>query len=261
MSTLATLLSVFIAAAPRAGLADRQPPRVIHVPCEAYQKGRDFKVWARFFDESAVFDPQVIYRVDKAGTWKTAIFLRVSGTDDYKAVIPAEDLTGPLSYFIEVFDVNGNGPSRYGKPDDTVVVMPADEAELCKQIPGGATVTPAPAEPPPQPEPPPPRSREPKATLGPIAPKIPPPKPFDVTSPPPPKARTGFCQGTSPPIYCSKWLWVAVGGGALVAASVTWLVVAAPWNGDEAGDQNIRLVVTGASPTGGNLQLAPRRRP
>jgi hypothetical protein len=129
---LALALAVVLALPSYARAEDLLPPQIIHEPCDYYQKGQPFTVRAQFFDDSALFDPKVVYRNAKGGDWRTVAFRK--GDDiDFVAVIKVKDLRGPLEYFIETFDENGNGPARYGTPEAPVRVLPSDDAPDCQQ--------------------------------------------------------------------------------------------------------------------------------
>jgi hypothetical protein len=210
---------------------DNLPPQIVHEPCEVYQKGRPYSVVARFYDESPIFDPKVIYRTGKVSDWRNASFRKKQGTDDFVAVIKARDLRGPLDYFIETFDENGNGPARYGNPDAPVRILPSDDAPECSQT-GDDSFAPVkslgssvrepgePDEPPDEPSEPPPVGTEappagtastgPQSTVSAVS------ADSALTAEAPPPARTG-CDADDPPAYCSPILWTAVGIGVVGA--------------------------------------------
>jgi hypothetical protein len=217
--TLALVLGVRLAAAAE----DVLPPSIVHEACEQYKKGQSFEIRARFLDDSAIFDPKVIYR-SGSEFWKNAPFVREVGTEDFKALIRVKDLKGPLEYFIEVFDENGNGPARYGSPDAPVKVMPAIEPAECQQIGkvertaavrpsssgagGAATIGAEPA-------------TAGAGSTGTTAGAAGSQQTALIRQPPPPPPQ-GTCDRADRPIYCSPWLWgaagaVVLGGGGVVA--------------------------------------------
>lgn len=121
---------------PRAAAADDLlPPAIIHEPCEFYQKKKKVEIIARFRDESAIFDPKVIFR-SRSRRWTSVPFKKVRGSDDiYKTTIKSRQLKGLLEYFIEVFDENGNGPARYGSQEAPVRIEPSKKKVRCIQVP------------------------------------------------------------------------------------------------------------------------------
>ncbi len=113
---------------------DLLPPGIVHEPCEFYKKRRNFEIIARFYDDSPIFDPKVIYRT-RSRRWKSASFKKMPGGKDFKATLKKRKLKGVLEYFIEVFDENGNGPARYGSPEAPVRVRPSRKLVECIQVP------------------------------------------------------------------------------------------------------------------------------
>ena len=114
---------------------DLIPPQIVHEPCEEYQVGEPFGIWARFYDDSPIFDPKVVYHPIGVDEWQSAPFVKQMGSEDFLAEIPVTALRGGMEYFIEVFDENGNGPARYGGPDVPIRVFPSANAPRCRQIP------------------------------------------------------------------------------------------------------------------------------
>ncbi|MBN1960456.1 MAG: hypothetical protein JW841_05880 [Deltaproteobacteria bacterium] len=112
---------------------DNTPPAIVHEPCEQFKIGESFEIKARFIDDSAIFDPKVIYR-SRNEFWKNVPFVRETNSDDFKAVISSKDLSNKLFYFIEAFDENGNGPARYGSPDAPIELEASDNPPVCQQL-------------------------------------------------------------------------------------------------------------------------------
>lgn len=196
-----------------AAAEDNLPPQIVHEPCEFYQKGKPYTVIARIYDDSPLFDPKVVYRSSRVKDWRSASFSKAAGSDDFKATIRSRDLRGPLEYFIETFDENGNGPARYGSPDAPVRVLSSDEAPECIQT--GQDLEPIKSVD---------SSNLGQSTGG---------KTGDgatetaeaggrwsgdpLTQEKPSPAKTG-CAADDAPIYCSPLLWTVLGG--LVAAGI-----------------------------------------
>ena len=57
------LLLVLGYCAPSFAAVDTEAPRIVHEPCEEYKAGGTYEIWARFYDDSPIFDPKVHYRV------------------------------------------------------------------------------------------------------------------------------------------------------------------------------------------------------
>ena len=210
MSQILLLALLLVPRAEVAASEDTLPPSIVHEPCEQYKKGYGFEIRARFLDDSAIFDPKVIYR-SGGDFWRNVPFVREQRTDDFKAFIRAKDLKGPLEYFIEAFDENGNGPARYGSPEAPVKVLPALAPEECRQIIEMHPMTARPLSP----------SSAPPAAPSPSAATPGDDADAALKSPVPPPAG-GFCSGPERPFYCQPWVWgvagaVVVGGvGATV---------------------------------------------
>ena len=99
---------------------DVEPPVINHAPVLQAEEGAPLMVRARIVDASEIFAPAVYVRPRGAVQWDAIAMERVGGT--YEARIPAEQVTGPLEYFIEAFDEEGNGPARAGSPEEPIVV-------------------------------------------------------------------------------------------------------------------------------------------
>ena len=206
MRQRAGIVGMMVAAAAGPALADdTTPPRIVHEPCSGYEKGKPFEVVARFLDESELFDPKVIYWTKADPQWRNIPFQRRGAGQDFVAVIPTAKVKGAINYFIEVFDVNGNGPARMGSGTAPIVLNPARGPTTCQQVPA-AEATPWTVSP----------SAPPRETATPAAPIV--PALTQPVVPPPPSA----CDSASPPLYCSGWLWttvavvLAAGGGTAV---------------------------------------------
>jgi hypothetical protein len=231
-------------------LADEAPPQIVHEPCETFQKGVAYEVVARFYDESPIFDPKVVFRKGK-GKWQNRPFKRQGDNNNFVAVIPARFLKkGSIEYFIEAFDENGNGPARYGSTDAPVLLNRSAEASTCQQVPDSSPVNfytgdgsqlpdapkvehdTAPAS---VPTVQPPMSDAQKALTTPVV-----------------DQGTGSCEMANAPFYCSPWFWAAttalVAGGGLA----TYFLTAGGGEAVETG-ATINLVITSApNPTGVN---------
>jgi len=250
-------LAVLIAAAQSAqAVEDVLPPSIEHEPCDQYQKGQPFVIWARFKDDSQLFDPKVIYR-SGSNTWKNVAFERVDGTGDFRATLQSKDLKGSLDYFIEVFDENGNGPARFGSTDAPVHITAAAKVEPCRQI---TDVAPAPrssAAPRPVAA-----STTARATAPAAVPALGVSRVDAAPGPtsPPPGAAPGPCERTERPLYCSPALWASLGAVALAGSGVGAYFFAFRGDRAPAGPATrVRVVVTGPDPTAASLSRETMR--
>jgi hypothetical protein len=230
--------------------ADTAPPQIVHEPCETFQKGVAYEVVARFYDESPIFDPKVVFRRGK-GKWQNRRFKRQGGNDNFVALIPARFLKkGSIEYFIEAFDENGNGPARYGSTDAPVLLSGSSEASTCQQVPDSTPVNFYTGE----------GSKLPDAPkveheVAPT-PAVEAPAPVSdaqraLTTPVVAEGADG-CELADAPFYCSPWFWAAttalVTGGGLA----TYFLTAGGGDAVETG-ATINLVITSApNPTGIN---------
>jgi hypothetical protein len=110
LAVLAVLAATSVALPARA--ADSEAPKISHQAITEAAAGVPLTVSATITDESQIFEPTLYYR--EAGTKK---FLSASMTPGagatFAATIPETATRTNLEYFIEAYDSNGNGPSRF----------------------------------------------------------------------------------------------------------------------------------------------------
>lgn len=230
--------------------ADTAPPQIVHEPCETFQKGVTYELVARFYDESPIFDPKVVFRRGKR-KWQNRPFKRQGDNDNFVAVIPAKFLKkGNIEYFIEAFDENGNGPARYGSPDAPVLLSISSEVSTCQQVPDstpvnfytgdGSQLPDAPNvehdnAPVPVVQAPAPLSDAQKALTTPVV-----------------AEGAGACELADAPFYCSPWFWAATTALVAGGGAATYFLTAGGGEAVETG-ATINLVITSApNPTGIN---------
>jgi hypothetical protein len=220
------------------GAQDVLPPDIVHEPCELYREGQRFIIIARFYDESPLFSPRVIYRTRrKRGVWRNVPFVRDPKTKNFMATIRAKYLRGNLEYFIQVYDEQGNGPATFGDKSTPVVVAPSREEVECVQIPELQTVLdPQSASGNTSDEEQGSYDEERLIDSGGVAEIVADPAvenldnssggdggpitSLEITPPPP----AGGCQSATAPLYCSPLFWSLLGVGVAVAAGGGWLV-------------------------------------
>jgi hypothetical protein len=117
--------------------ADTEAPRIIHSAVTTARAGRTLSVTAKILDESEVFEPTLFYR--SVGAKKFTSAAMVKSGDAYSASIPDAAMQGEVEYFIEAYDANGNGPSRFAS--DTAPQMIALEREAPAAVASATTLS------------------------------------------------------------------------------------------------------------------------
>ena len=112
----AALLGALTAAAPaRANPLDTEPPRVAHTPVKEAPRGAALRISAAITDDSEIFEPTLYYR--PAGTRKYLTASMHHAGSQFSATIPDAMTVTDVEYFIEAYDSNGNGPSRFASDE------------------------------------------------------------------------------------------------------------------------------------------------
>ena len=138
---LIALLLILGHGAPGFGAVDTEAPRIVHEPCEEFQGGTPFEIWARFYDDSPIFDPKVHYRFvlkpkrRNKVPWLSVSFTKDGPSQSFVAKLESGKQKARLEYFIEVFDENGNGPALFGTADAPIIVKSVNRAVECVQVP------------------------------------------------------------------------------------------------------------------------------
>jgi hypothetical protein len=125
--------------------SDMAPPVITHVKIASAPLGKPIVVRARIQDDSEVFAPSIYVRPVGSEQYDTIPMKKAR--EGYEGVIPAEQVTKAVEYFIEAFDEHGNGPAREGTPEKPIRILVTD---------GDGAPPPPPPPPPPGIEPPPP---------------------------------------------------------------------------------------------------------
>jgi hypothetical protein len=108
---------------------DLNPPRVSHEPPRAADTQGNWRLWFEVRDESALFGA-ALYVAKPDGGWRQIEPIAVA--DGWlEVVIPG--IAG-TRYFFEVFDINGNGPSRVGSAE-VPFVLAAPKGVLASRPP------------------------------------------------------------------------------------------------------------------------------
>jgi hypothetical protein len=98
-------------------------------------------------DESGVFEPTLYYRSAGTRKFSSASMTKTSGSA-YVVTIPAAVMATDLDYFLEAYDVHGNGPARFASSEAPQRVRALRPPNLEAVATSGAL---SPAEPTPEP--------------------------------------------------------------------------------------------------------------
>lgn len=202
------------AAAHAQEVVDVEAPVVSFSPCETFQKDRPFVVTARFADQSALFEPKLVFHTAGEKIWKHAKFTQDG--ELWRATVPKAELTGALEYFVEVFDENGNGPSRVGSPEAPLFARAVKHAPECPEP--GVIVAPTLVE-----------------EHGTAATEM------SATTEAPAKGFMARCDDEAPPLYCKRWVWAVAGGAVL--ATIGIIVLASSGGSDRGYPDRVTFVV------------------
>ena len=135
IGTISALLVQVVPVSAEPAPRDVTAPRVLHEVVRTATLGTNIDVVVRFEDQSQIFEPKLYFRRVGEDTFN-AIDLIVRGNGKWVGTIPASLVTRDLEYFLEAFDVFGNGPAWHGtqeRPHFIKVVSQA-VAEPPKQI-------------------------------------------------------------------------------------------------------------------------------
>jgi hypothetical protein len=91
-------------------------PELRLVPLPEVRCGQPLPVEVGITDADGVFDPRIYVRPRTTARFAPVV-LRESGSGVYRAVIAAEEVQEGIEFYVEVFDGQGNGPSRSGSPE------------------------------------------------------------------------------------------------------------------------------------------------
>ena len=96
--------------------ADAAPPRIVHTPVREAPANKTLTLQAVIEDESGVFEPTLYYRSAGTRKFSSASMTKTSGSA-YVVTIPAAVMATDLDYFLEAYDVHGNGPARFASSE------------------------------------------------------------------------------------------------------------------------------------------------
>ncbi|MBK8011184.1 MAG: hypothetical protein IPK13_07525 [Deltaproteobacteria bacterium] len=143
-----------------AGSGDGQPPVITDSPVGNATLGTSVTIRATIEDQDGVFAPSVYVRsagstqylnipmhrvgplpssasTSSRSSASTSASASASGqaaeSGVFEATIPGEVVVGDLEYFVEAFDVEGNGPSQRGTPQAPLLIEVSDQASPSPQ--------------------------------------------------------------------------------------------------------------------------------
>lgn len=95
---------------PRAGAHD-DGPDILVSPVQGAVQGQGVVIDAEITDAEGVFEPKLFFRGIGETKYLSLGMVPVQGSL-YRAEIPGTSVTGPMEYFVEAYDGQGNGPAR-----------------------------------------------------------------------------------------------------------------------------------------------------
>jgi len=120
---------------------DTSPPRILHEVVVHATFGTQIEIIAKFQDESPIFEPKILFR--RVGELEyTPLDLKSKADGRWHGMIPAVFVTRDIEYFLEAFDVWGNGPSRHGSPEKPHLIKVSAQNEASQQGIGPKLITP-----------------------------------------------------------------------------------------------------------------------
>jgi hypothetical protein len=121
---------------------DTTAPRVLHAVVQKGMIGQNVDVRVQFQDQSEIFEPKLYFR--RVGELEYAAIDLVQGAKgEWIGTIPATFVTRDVEYFLEAFDIMGNGPGRNGSPEKPhlIKVVTRMDPQPPQQIQPQQTVT------------------------------------------------------------------------------------------------------------------------
>lgn len=103
-----------LALAPLAAAADTVPPAILASPAQPPEPGQPVVIEAKIIDDSEIFEPTVYWR--EAGGSSFEPVSMAGQAPLFRAEFLPPEGSEAIEYFIEAYDAEGNGPSRYGAP-------------------------------------------------------------------------------------------------------------------------------------------------
>ncbi len=113
---------------------DSTPPVIDHLPCRTFVPGRPVEVQARIADESTLFEPRIIYRFDPSAPFMPMAMMRSQDGTHFAVAVPSPAEAKVFEYFLEVFDVVGNGPAQVGSSEQPLRLEASGDAAACVQL-------------------------------------------------------------------------------------------------------------------------------
>lgn len=129
IACLLSLASTAAWAQESAGGVDEEAPLIAHVPIASAPRESELIVKARISDASGVFAATASFRAAGSGdAWQTVDLKPVEGQSElFSGAIAGSQVLGDLEYFIEAFDVHGNGPASVGSAGAPMRILSTDK--------------------------------------------------------------------------------------------------------------------------------------
>ena len=101
---------------------DNQPPLIDHQPVKQIESGTVLVVKTEVRDNNGVNEVNLYFRRIGEDVYRSEKMIKGSG-DDYQFALAVDIVQGPgVEYYIEAYDVLGNGPATVGTADDPMIV-------------------------------------------------------------------------------------------------------------------------------------------
>jgi tetratricopeptide (TPR) repeat protein len=111
------LLATLLAFAPTEARADEDSgPEILIEPILRAELGSGVVISAEIADPDGVFEPKLYFRTIGEAKYLSNAMVPTPRENVFQGEIPSTAVTGPLEYYVEAFDKNGNGPSRSALP-------------------------------------------------------------------------------------------------------------------------------------------------
>lgn len=118
-----------------AAAEDTAPPTLEHAALQIAYRHRPARLVATIRDASGIFMPRACWRSLLAPEFECAE-LQPGSNDAYRVEVPGSAVSQGFAYFIEAFDVNGNGPATSGSAKEPHGVSMEDPPEELDALAG-----------------------------------------------------------------------------------------------------------------------------
>lgn len=115
--------------------ADTAAPVIRHSPCVSYEVGAAIEIRVEIRDDSELYDPKVLHRPRGAKRWRASVLRPGLEPSIYIATFEAPARPVDVEYFVQSFDIDGNGPASFGTTTEPIRLVASEAPEPCVQVP------------------------------------------------------------------------------------------------------------------------------